>query len=69
MRGESAFFKDAADRIPRETKKPVTVTGGNRAYHEKERMIETTDIDYIGLARPIIAHPDFVNQMYNDYVK
>ncbi len=69
MRGESAYFKDIADRIARSTGKPVIVTGGNRDYHEMERMIETTDIGYVGLARPLIAHPDIVNQMYNQYIK
>lgn len=69
MKGETAFFEEAANRIAQETKKPVIVTGGNRDYHEMEHMIETTDIDYVGLARPLIAHPDFVNQMYNEFVK
>ncbi len=69
MTGERAFFEDVADRIARETKKPVIVTGGNRDYNEMERMIETTAIDYVGLARPLLLYPDYVNQMYNEYVK
>lgn len=69
MVGERAFFEVAADRIARETKKPVIVTGGNRNYNEMERMIETTDIDYVGLARPLLLHPDYVNQLYNEFVK
>lgn len=32
-------------------------------------MIETTDIDYVGLARPLIAHPSLVNQMYTEFVE
>ncbi len=61
LKGESAYFKDIADRIAKETGKPVIVTGGNRDVIEMERMIETTSIAYVGLARPLIAHPDLVN--------
>lgn len=68
MTGSTAYFKDAAARIARETGKPTIVTGGNRDFEEMEHMIETTDIDYVGLARPLIAHPDLINQFYAEYV-
>lgn len=55
--------------IAHATGKLVIVTGDNCDYYEMERMIETTAIDYVGLARPLIAHPDFVNQMYHEFVK
>ncbi len=66
--GNTAYFAEFADRVARETGKPVIVTGGNRDYNEMEHMIETTAIDYVGLARPLLVHPDFVNELYDQYV-
>ncbi|MCM1050493.1 MAG: NADH:flavin oxidoreductase [Paenibacillus sp.] len=68
-KGNTAYFRDVADRIARETKVPVIVTGGNRGYEEMEKMIRETAIDYVGLARPLMANPDLINQFYQEYVE
>lgn len=61
-KGNKAFFKEVADRIAKETSVPVIVTGGNREYEEMENMINQTDIDYVGMARPLISQPELINE-------
>lgn len=34
-----------------------------------EKMIRETAIDYVGLARPLMANPDLINQFYQEYVE
>lgn len=58
----TAYFKEMADKIARETSVPVIVTGGNRIYEEMEKMINETAIDYVGMVRPLMTQPDLINQ-------
>lgn len=69
LKGDTAFFRDAAERIARETDKPVIVTGGNRNFRDMQEMIQDTDIDYVGLARPLLVNPNLINQMYDEYIE
>lgn len=68
-KGNTAYFRDIANTIARDTKVPVIVTGGNRDYEEMEKMIQETAIDYVGLARPLMANPNLINQFYQEYVE
>lgn len=63
----TAYFKEMADKIARETSVPVIVTGGNRIYEEMEKMINETAIDYVGMARPLMTQPDLINQFAAKY--
>lgn len=58
----TAFFQDIADRVAHEVTVPVIVTGGNRIYEEMEKMINSTKIEYVGMARPLITNPNLINQ-------
>lgn len=62
FRGNTAYFRDIADKVANETSIPVIVTGGNRIYEEMEKMINETKIEYVGMARPLISQPDLINQ-------
>ncbi|MGL4909151.1 MAG: NADH:flavin oxidoreductase [Bacteroidales bacterium] len=62
FRGNKAFFKEIAAKISDETKTPVIVTGGNRDFEEMEKMLNETNIEYLGLARPLIQNPNIINQ-------
>lgn len=67
FRGNTAYFKDIADRVANETSVPIIVTGGNRNYEEMEKMINETKIEYVGMARPLISQPDLVNQFFQKH--
>ena len=69
MKGDKAYFMEAAQRIAHDTCKPTIVTGGNRDFNEMQHMIETTDIGYVGLARPLLANPALIKEFYADYVE
>lgn len=66
-KGNTAYFKDMANRVSSIISAPVIVTGGNRLYEEMERMINETEINYVGMARPLIAQPDLINQFAQKY--
>ncbi len=36
---------------------PIILTGGNRSVEHMERLLQTKEIDFIGLARPLIREP------------
>ena len=37
---------------------PVILTGGNKDINIMERFFEPGNIDFFGMARPLIRHPD-----------
>lgn len=55
---KTAYFKDEAETIAKETGVAVVLTGGNRDYSQMEKLLNSTDIGYFGMARPFIAEPD-----------
>ncbi|MDQ7094362.1 NADH:flavin oxidoreductase [Desulfosporosinus sp. PR] len=56
-----SFFLEAAALVAKENKTAVILTGGNRDFANMEKILNSTDIGYFGLARPFIAKPDLVN--------
>lgn len=67
FRGNTAYFRDIADKIARATSVPIIVTGGNRDYEEMEKMINETGIEYVGMARPLISQPDLINRFFQEH--
>ena len=41
---------------------PVILTGGVRGREQAEKILEETDIQYIGMARPFVKDPDLVKE-------
>lgn len=62
--GNIPYFRNIANEVAKATSVPVIDTGGNRVYEEMEKMINETNIEYIGMARPLISQPDLVNMFY-----
>jgi 2,4-dienoyl-CoA reductase-like NADH-dependent reductase (Old Yellow Enzyme family) len=54
----TAYFKNEAATIAKETGVAVVLTGGNRDYSQMEELLNNTDIGYFGMARPFISEPD-----------
>lgn len=57
-----SYFKDIADRIAKEIKKPVILIGGNRDKEVMENILNTTDIEYFSISRGLNCEPDLVKK-------
>jgi 2,4-dienoyl-CoA reductase-like NADH-dependent reductase (Old Yellow Enzyme family) len=60
------FFKDEAQTIAAETGVPMILTGGNRDFQSMTEILNSTDIAYFGLARPLIKEPDLINRFFKN---
>lgn len=60
------YFKDESAIIAEENDIAVIVTGGNRSYEKMEELLNTSSIEYFGMARPFISDSDFVNKYEKD---
>jgi len=59
IEGEAYFFPGAKAL---EVKAPIILTGGNRSVDHLEQLLKTNEIDFIGMARPLIREPDLPNR-------
>jgi 2,4-dienoyl-CoA reductase-like NADH-dependent reductase (Old Yellow Enzyme family) len=59
-----AFFKDEAQALAAETGVPIILTGGNRDFQSMTELLNSSDIAYFGLARPLMREPDLVNRFF-----
>jgi len=55
-----AYFLEDAMKVRRVVKIPLVLVGGMRSLKKMEEVLES-GIDFIGMARPLIIEPDFVN--------
>lgn len=63
-KSKTSYFKDAAQAITKYNIQ-VILTGGNRDFAEMEEILNTTDIQYFGVCRPLIAEPDLITRHMN----
>lgn len=61
-------FKDEAAKIAQENNVAVIVTGGNRDYEEMEQLLNSTNVGYFGIGRPLISDPDLVNKFEKEHL-
>ncbi|MGL5682805.1 MAG: NADH:flavin oxidoreductase [Marinifilaceae bacterium] len=61
-RGNRAYYKEIASKVADQISAPVIVTGGNRDFDEMKKMINETNIGYLGLARPLMQDPEMINK-------
>jgi 2,4-dienoyl-CoA reductase-like NADH-dependent reductase (Old Yellow Enzyme family) len=45
-----------------DVKVPIILTGGNRSIGHMEKLLQTDEIDFLGMARPLIREPDLPNR-------
>ncbi|MCP4690801.1 MAG: NADH:flavin oxidoreductase [Desulfobacterales bacterium] len=57
---EETYFYTGAKAL--EVKVPIIVTGGNRSVEHLEKLVETKEVDFFGLARPLLREPDLPNR-------
>lgn len=56
-----SYFRNHAARLARELKIPVILIGGNRGFERMEELLDTTQISYFSMSRPLTAEPDLIN--------
>lgn len=57
---EQSYFKDAA--VALDIDLPVILTGGNRNADALSELLDTGEVDFIGISRPLIREPDLANK-------
>ncbi len=65
---KETYFKEEAAIIAKENHVAVIVTGGNRDYGQMEQLLNSTAIEYFGMARPFISEPDLVNKFEKEHL-
>lgn len=58
-----AFFLDYAKKARQVSTAPLIITGGFRSEHAMNEALNSGDLDFIGLARPLTLVPDLPNQI------
>lgn len=57
-----SYFRTYAQEIAREVDVPVILVGGNKSLEVMEDILETTEIEYFSLSRPLLREPDLINR-------
>ncbi|MEF9991063.1 MAG: NADH:flavin oxidoreductase [Romboutsia sp.] len=65
FKGES-YFKDYASEISSIISAPVLLVGGNRTFESMNSILNSTNIDYFSICRPLICEPDLINNLKED---
>jgi 2,4-dienoyl-CoA reductase-like NADH-dependent reductase (Old Yellow Enzyme family) len=58
-----AYFRPWAKALRAKVDTTVILTGGMRTTQTMREILESSDADFIGLARPLIREPDLVTQI------
>ncbi len=61
-----SYYKEFAKKLKKEVNAIIVLTGGNKTFNNLEKMLNETDIDLIGLSRPLIAEIDLVKKWQKD---
>ncbi len=59
---EEGFFSGYAKVISNEVKIPVMTVGGFKNIDKMETLIQTSDIELIGICRPLLAEPNLIKR-------
>jgi 2,4-dienoyl-CoA reductase-like NADH-dependent reductase (Old Yellow Enzyme family) len=57
---DEAYFFAGAKAL--DVRTPIILTGGNRSVNHMEKLLNTNEIDFIGMARPLIREPNLPNR-------
>jgi 2,4-dienoyl-CoA reductase-like NADH-dependent reductase (Old Yellow Enzyme family) len=64
----TSFFKNEAEKIAAKNETKVILTGGNKDFEEMNKILNTTKIEYFGMARSLAKDPDLINKFKNRVV-
>lgn len=61
-KNKEAIYKEAAEKIAKDVKCPIALVGLNRTLENMKYILNTTDIEYVSLARPFICEINLINR-------
>jgi 2,4-dienoyl-CoA reductase-like NADH-dependent reductase (Old Yellow Enzyme family) len=56
------FFKNEAEKIAAKNETKVILTGGNKDFEEMTEILNSTKIEYFGMARALTKKPGLINE-------
>ncbi len=59
---KESYFKEHARRIASEVDTPIILVGGNRSIDVMDEILNSTDIEYFSLCRPLLCEPHLINR-------
>lgn len=59
---KQSYFKEDVMKIASAVKAKVILMGGNRNINLMNEILNTTEIEYFSLSRPLLAEPDLINK-------
>ncbi len=65
-RGDESFYRGYAADLAGSVSVPVILTGGNRHCDVMEEILNTSDVAYFGLSRPLISEPNLIDKWKAD---
>jgi 2,4-dienoyl-CoA reductase-like NADH-dependent reductase (Old Yellow Enzyme family) len=65
--GSTSFFKKEAEKIAATNTAKIIMTGGNKDFKEMTEILNNTEIEYFGMARPLVKEPDLINRFEREY--
>ncbi len=57
-----SYFKDFATKLASSVNCKTMLTGGNKTFNNFANLLAETEVDYIGLSRPLISEPDLITK-------
>ncbi len=63
---KESYFMDFAKKLTSSVKCTTMLTGGNKTFENIEKVLNNTDVDLIGLSRPLIAEIDLIKKWEED---
>ncbi|MGL4993716.1 MAG: NADH:flavin oxidoreductase [Bacteroidales bacterium] len=56
-----SYFRSHAARLAQELTTPIILIGGNRDYERMEELLNSTNISFFSMSRPLTAEPNLIN--------
>lgn len=63
---KQSYFKTFAEEIAKIVNIPIILVGGNRDFNLMNNILNSTDIKYFSLSRPLLSEPDLINKWITD---
>lgn len=61
-REQEGYFKEFATELKKQVNTPVILVGGHRSIENMNEILNTTQIEYLSLSRPLIREPKLINR-------
>ncbi|MCK9174934.1 MAG: NADH:flavin oxidoreductase [Desulforhopalus sp.] len=59
---DQSYFREATEKIAAAIKTPVSLMGGNRSIKVMTKILNSSEIRFFSVARPLLSEPDLINR-------